>query len=145
LRFNFKSRALASILFALAGADTGHADPSGVWRAKDGGTIRVRPCGSGYCASIASVKPTLDPDTGKPWADKHNSDTHKRNRSLVGVPVLMSMKPSGPGKWSGRLYDSDSGQMYDGHLVEVDDSTITIEGCALGICGGENLSRLQDR
>ncbi len=141
MRFSFNSRALALVLFASAWADIGHTDPSGVWRDKDGGTIRVHPCGSGFCASIASVKPALDPDTGKPWLDKHNSDTRKRNRSLVGVPVLMSMKPSGPGKWSGRLYDSDRGQMYDGHLVEIDDSTIKIEGCALGICGGENLSR----
>ena len=141
MRFNFKSGALALILFALAGADTGLADPSGVWLDKDGGTLLVRPCGAGYCATIASVKPALDPNTGKLWTDKHNPDARKRSRPLVGVPVLISMKPSRPGKWSGRLYDSDSGKMYDGHLIEVDASTIRIEGCAHGACGGEKLTR----
>src|SRR3979409_1657434 len=110
LRFNFKSGALALVLFALAGADMALADPSGVWLDKDGGTLLVRPRGEGYCATIATVKPALDPDTGKPWTDKHNPDARKRSRPLVGVPVLISMKPSRPGKWSGRLYDSDSGK-----------------------------------
>ena len=141
MRFNFKSGALALVLFALAGADMALADPSGVWLDKDGGTLLVRPCGAGYCATTASVKPALDPDTGKPWTDKHNPDARKRSRPLVGVPVLISMKPSRPGKWSGRLYDSDSGKMYDGHLIEVDASTIRIEGCAHGACGGEKLTR----
>jgi uncharacterized protein (DUF2147 family) len=118
------------------------ADPSGVWLEQDGGTIRIRPCGAAMCATIVSVNPPLDPDTGKPRTDKNNVDASKRNRPLVGVPVLLSMMPNGPGKWSGRLYDADRGQIFSGHLVEIGANSIRIEGCAMGICGGESLSRV---
>jgi uncharacterized protein (DUF2147 family) len=121
---------------------TAFADPSGVWREKDGGTIRVYRCGGAMCASILSVNPPLDPATGKPQTDKNNSDASKRNRRLVGIPVLLGMKQDGPGRWSGRLYDADRGEIFPGHLVEVDRNTIRIEGCAMGICGGESLSRV---
>ena len=57
--------------------------------------------------------------------------------------VLISMRPNGPGKWSGQLYDTDRGQTFDGNLVELDRATVRIEGCALGICGGENMSRVR--
>jgi uncharacterized protein (DUF2147 family) len=150
LRFNLKTGTPAFIFFVsfvlaladLALAGLALADPSGLWREKDGGTIRVHGCGAGYCARIASVKPALDPATGKPRTDANNSDPRKRRRPLVGTPVLMSMTPSGPGKWSGRLYDHDRGQTFVGHLVEVNASTIRIEGCAMGLCGGEELSRV---
>lgn len=121
---------------------TALADPSGVWREKDGGTIRIRRCGAAMCATILTVNPPLDPATGKPQTDKNNSDPGKRNRRLVGIPVLLSMKPNGPGQWSGRLYDADRGQIFSGNLVEIDADTIRIEGCAMGICGGESLSRV---
>ena len=131
----------ATAILAVMTAGAG-ADPAGLWREKDGGTIRVYSCGAGYCAVIASVNPPLDPRTGKPPTDKNNPDTHKRSRPLVGVAVLSSMRPAGPGKWSGKLYDSDRGQNLSGHLVEIDANTIRIEGCVLGLCGGERLSRV---
>ena len=49
------------------------------------------------------------------------------------------MRPSGPRKWSGQLYDPDSGRTFSGNLIEIDQNTIRIEGCALFICGGEEL------
>ena len=124
-------------------AGSAQADPSGLWREKDGGTVRVSRCGGGYCAFIASVVPATDAATGKRRTDSNNSDPAKRNRSLVGVQVLFAMKSSGEKRWSGRLYDSDRGQTFSGHLVEVDARTIRIEGCAMGMCGGEALSRVR--
>ena len=123
-------------------AGAASADPSGVWRDKDGGTIRVRTCGPAYCATIASVNPPLDPATGKPQTDKNNPDADKRSRPLVGVAVLSAMQPNGPGKWSGTLYDPDRGMTLSGNLVEINANTIRIEGCLFGICGGENLTRV---
>ncbi len=128
---------------AFAGAEPALADPSGVWREKDGGTIRVYRCGAGMCGSILSVQPRLDPATGKPRTDKHNENAARRNRTLVGLAVLIGMRPSGAGKWSGRLYDADRGKMFPGHLIETGPRTIRIEGCALGLCGGEELTRVK--
>lgn len=118
------------------------ADPSGLWRDKNGGTTLISRCGSNYCGTIASVNPPIDPTTGKPPTDIHNVDPSKRDQPVVGLPVLIDMQPDGPGKWSGTLYDRQRGQTFTGHLIEVDATTIRIEGCVLSMCGGQTLSRV---
>jgi uncharacterized protein (DUF2147 family) len=133
----------AALALALALAAPAFAGPAGVWMEKDGGTIRVFSCGRGYCATIATVKPRLDPETGKPRTDKNNADASRRRRPLVGIRVLTATQPDGAGKWSGTLYDLDRGQTFSGSLVELGPRSIRIEGCALGLCGGEELRRVR--
>ena len=118
------------------------ADPIGLWRDKDGSTVRIGACGQALCGTIASVNPPIDPATGRPPTDKKNADTSKRDRPLVGVQVLITMRPNGAAKWSGQLYDPDRGQIFSGNLVEIDASTVRVEGCVLGLCGGENMTRM---
>jgi uncharacterized protein (DUF2147 family) len=60
---------------------------------------------------------------------------------MVGVQVLSSMHPAGPGKWTGRLFNPKDGNTYTGDLIETGPDAIRIEGCFFGICGGENLVR----
>jgi uncharacterized protein (DUF2147 family) len=128
----------AVALSALIGTGTAHADPNGVWLAEDGGRVRIIPCnGDALCAIIVT------PKAGGPTTDSNNPDPAQRGRSLVGVAVLISMRPDGPGKWRGVLYSTDNGQIYDGRLLELDQRTIRVEGCAIGICGGRNLVRVQ--
>jgi len=57
--------------------------------------------------------------------------------------VLWSLQPTSQGKWSGTLYNVENGNTYEGHLLDVGPRTIRIEGCAIGICGGQDLSRIQ--
>jgi uncharacterized protein (DUF2147 family) len=137
-------RSLAGAVLALvcAGVEPAFADPKGVWLDKDGGTVRIRACGGALCGTIASVKPRLDPETGRPWTDKKNADPGKRVRPLVGVQVLIAMRSNEPRKWSGRLYNPDDGKIYSGNLIELDSGAIRVEGCWLGMCGGENLRRV---
>jgi uncharacterized protein (DUF2147 family) len=118
------------------------ADPSGLWREKDGGTVRIVRCGAGYCGVIASVNPPRDPATGRPVTDKNNPDPARRLRPVVGLPVLTASRPAGPKTWSGRLYDIDRGQVFAGRLIEVDAGTVRIEGCSGSMCGGEDLARI---
>lgn len=134
---------LAPVLLASVSAGTALADPKGLWLAEDGATVRVSSCGKALCATIASPRSQVDPDTGQPWTDKHNPDPALRGRPLVGVEVLSSMVPDGPGKWSGQLYNTDNGQTYAGHLVEIDYNTVRVEGCVLIMCGGRNMRRIQ--
>jgi uncharacterized protein (DUF2147 family) len=120
----------------LASGESGFSSPAGLWLAKDGAKIRVSPCGRGFCGFIAqSVPPNA--------TDQHNPDPAKRNRPLAGVQTLIGMQPNGPNKWSGRLYNDDDGQIYSGNLIEIGPSEIRIEGCAAGICGGDNLTRVK--
>ena len=85
----------------------------------------------------------IDPATGQPWTDKNNIDPSLRSRPLLGLPVLIGMQPMGYGKWSGHLYNVDDGKTYQGNIIELNATTIKVEGCVLIICGGENLSRLK--
>jgi len=135
--------ALCAVI-VLAGTISASADPIGLWRADDGGTTRIARCGPALCATLVSVVPAIDPDTGKPMTDKFNPDPAKRSRPLVGVQVLIGMHPDGPGKWAGRLYNPDDGEIYAGSLIEQGPNSIRIEGCTpLGLCGGEDLARVR--
>jgi len=71
------------------------ADPVGLWRDKDGTTIRVRRCGPALCGTIAGMASANDPETGQRWTDKHNPDPGKRLRALIGVQVFIAMRPAG--------------------------------------------------
>jgi uncharacterized protein (DUF2147 family) len=130
-------------LVAFFGASAASADPKGLWLAQDGARVKVSMCGGALCATIATPKSAYDPETGRPWTDKHNPDPAQRGRPLVGVPVLYGLVPEGPGRWSGRLYNVDNGNSYAGRLLELGPATIRVEGCAIGICGGQNMTRIR--
>jgi uncharacterized protein (DUF2147 family) len=135
--------ASAILISAFVDAGVAQADPRGLWLAHDGATVRVTSCGKGLCATIVSPKSQVDPSTGQPRTDKNNPDPMKRGRPLAGVEVFISTLPEGPGKWSGSLYNADDGHTYPGRLLEINERTIRIEGCAIGICGGQNMSRIR--
>jgi uncharacterized protein (DUF2147 family) len=133
---------LAAVAF-IASENPGACSPLGNWLAKDGATIRISSCGQNMCGFMAKPNPPNDPDTNRPWTDKNNIDPAKRSRRLAGAQILIGMKPKGSKTWSGRLYNSDDGKTYAGNLIELEDARIRIEGCAFGICGGEELTRLK--
>jgi uncharacterized protein (DUF2147 family) len=133
---------LAAACLAASG-ETGSASPVGLWLAKDGTKIRVSPCGRNLCGFIVQVNSPIDAPTGRPPTDKNNADPAKRNRPLVGAEVLISMHHEDPTRWSGQLYNVKDGQSYAGNLIETGPSSIRIEGCWLGICGGEDLTRIR--
>jgi uncharacterized protein (DUF2147 family) len=127
---------------AAAGIDPAMADPRGLWQADDGSRVRIASCGKALCGTMASMPTPNDPATGRPWTDKNNPDPAKRARRLIGVMVLIAMQPSGPGKWSGTLYDNDRGITVEGHLMEQGPTIIRVEGCMGTMCGGENMTRV---
>jgi uncharacterized protein (DUF2147 family) len=137
------SAAILAAACIAAGCETGTASPVGLWLARDGGKIRISPCGRNLCGFLVQPVPANDPATGQPVKDKNNIDPVKRNRPLAGVEVLLSMHREGENKWSGHVYNDDDGKIYEGNLIEKDLSNIRIEGCWLGICGGEDLTRLR--
>ena len=140
-----KMLALAALAAAglAASGETGSASPVGLWLAKDGAKTRIAPCGRNLCGFIVQSSPQIDPATGRPMTDKNNADSAKRHRPLVGVEILISMHHDGPAKWSGHLYNDDDGKTYAGNLIEQGPSSIRIEGCWLGICGGDDLTRIK--
>jgi uncharacterized protein (DUF2147 family) len=135
--------AILAISFLAAGCGTGAASPVGLWLAKDGATVRISPCGRNLCGFLAQPNPAVDVTTGQPVTDKNNADPAKRGRPLAGIEILSSMHRESLNKWSGQVYNDDDGKFYDGNLIENGPSSIRIEGCWLGICGGEDLTRVK--
>jgi uncharacterized protein (DUF2147 family) len=137
----------ATIAAALLGVSLGTAlaaDPMGTWRTEEGkATVRITACGPALCGTIISLKDAND-DTGKPKTDKNNADASLRNRPMVGVPIVLGMKPSGnANKWSGQVYNADDGKTYSGSLTLQDANTIKLEGCIMGglLCKAQTWTR----
>jgi len=109
------------------------AEPTGTWLTQTGGSrIKIADCGGALCGTIIWLKEPTDPDTGKPKTDKNNSDAAKRSRPLLGVQIVLGMKPNGTGKWSGQVYNAEDGKTYSGNLTYTGGDSLQLQGCALG-------------
>ena len=138
---------VAAIALAVLGlCDAACADPVGTWLTEGGRShVRIAACGGALCGTIVWLKEPNDPETGKPKTDKNNADAGKRGRPLIGVPIVISMKPNGANKWSGEVYSPEEGKVFSGNLTEQGPNSVRLEGCAMGglICKGQNWTRTQ--
>ena len=119
-------------------------DLIGVWHTKDRlAQVRIAKCAEDFCGTIVALKDPIDPATGRPQADTENEDTTKRNRPVMGLQVLIGMKPAGADKWFGRLYSPEDGKTVSGDLTLTDANTLTVQGCLLGglLCRAETWTR----
>jgi uncharacterized protein (DUF2147 family) len=136
-----KRHLLAAALLVTTGTGTAlAADPIGTWLTQTGGSrIRIADCGGALCGTIVWLKEPNDAETGKPKTDKNNSDASKRSRPLIGVQIVLGMKPSGTDKWSGQVYNAEDGKTYSGSLTYSGGDALQLQGCALGglICKGQ--------
>jgi uncharacterized protein (DUF2147 family) len=112
------------------------AEPVGDWLvANKMAVVRVTPCGEALCGNVAWTK-------GPPGTDNNNPDPAKRNRSVIGMPILLDMKPTGGNRWEGEIYNAEDGKIYSGSIGLASENVLRIEGCVLGfLCGGQNWSR----
>jgi hypothetical protein len=61
---------------------------------------------------------------------------------MLGVPIILAMKPSGSSKWSGSIYNSAFGQTVSGSIALNAPDKLRITGCVIGfLCGGEDWTR----
>ena len=51
------------------------------------------------------------------------------------------MRPSGPNKWSGQIYNADDGKSYASNVSVAGPDTLRVEGCVGALCGGETWTR----
>jgi uncharacterized protein (DUF2147 family) len=138
-------RVAAVALAALGLCGPACADPMGTWLTENGRSrVRIADCGGALCGNIVWLKEPNDPETGKPKTDKNNADAGKRSRPLIGVPIVISMKPNGANKWSGQVYNAEDGKTYSGNITATGPNALRLEGCALGglVCKGQNWTRV---
>jgi uncharacterized protein (DUF2147 family) len=96
--------------------------PLGVWLTEEKeGKVRIEQCGPNLCGYSV---------------DK------KSNRN--GEQVLISMKPGKDNKWSGRIFDPNSGSTYDSTIALKGSDSLRVQGCAFGgmFCGGQTWTRV---
>ena len=121
------------------------ADPHGVWLTEPGTSrIRIADCSGALCGTIVWLKDPNDAETQKPKLDKFNADASKRSRPLMGVTIVIGMKPSGTDKWSGQVYNAEDGKTYSGSVTMQGANALKLEGCALGglLCKAQTWSRV---
>src|SRR5215204_2507115 len=125
---------VAAIALAVLGlAGPACADPIGTWLTENGRSrVNVADCGGALCGTIVWLREPNDPETGKPKTDKNNSDAAKRSRPLIGVQIVLGMKPAGADKWSGQVYNAEDGKTYSGNLTFSGGDALQLQGCALG-------------
>lgn len=119
------------------------ADPMGTWYTADkDDQVRIVNCGGALCGSLVWLKEPNDPATGKPKLDKNNADASKQSRPLLGVQIVLGMKPSGPNVWSGNVYNAKDGKTYTGSFTMTGDNTADLKGCVLSIlCQSQTWTR----
>jgi uncharacterized protein (DUF2147 family) len=111
-------------------------EPTGDWLTKDGdAVIHIANCDEALCGTIAWVK--------TPGTDRNNPDPTKRNDDIVGVPILLGMKPVADNQWKGEVYNAQNGKNYLAYLTLLKPDVLKIQGCVLGglFCGGEVWTR----
>jgi len=134
---------------ALAGATFGAtllaqaAEPLGTWytEGKDS-QVRIVNCGGALCGSLIWLKEPNDA-SGKPKVDKENADAKLAKRPLIGVQIVLSMKPTGtPDQWKGQVYNAKDGNTYTGYFTMTGADTAELKGCAMGfICKSQVWTR----
>jgi uncharacterized protein (DUF2147 family) len=133
-----RKRHLVIILLVFMCGPALAADPVGEWLVADGtAKIRIAQCANALWGVISW--------TQEPGVDSNNPDPEKRNRSIIGLPILRSMKAAGPNRWEGEVYNAQNGKMYSANIALLSDDVLKIQGCVLGglFCGGENWTRAQ--
>ncbi|MGB9114002.1 DUF2147 domain-containing protein [Bradyrhizobium sp.] len=122
-----------------AQAGGGH---DGIWLTQAGDAkVRVSKCGSGICGVVVWLKDPIDPATGKPQVDDKNPNPALARRPIIGLPLFSGMRPAGPNKWSGQIYNADDGKTYASNILVAGPATLRVEGCVGGFCGGETWTR----
>ena len=98
--------------------------------------------GGALCGNLIWLKEPNDPATGRPKTDKNNADASKQSRPLLGAPIVLGMKPSGSGQWSGDVYNASDGKTYSGSFALTGPNTADLKGCVLSfLCKTQTWTR----
>lgn len=96
--------------------------PLGLWLTEEKeGKVRIEQCGANLCGYSVDAKSNQN-----------------------GEQVLINMKPGRDSKWTGRIFDPNSGSTYDSTIALKSPNSLRVQGCAFGgmFCGGQTWSRV---
>lgn len=120
------------------------ANPVGTWLTGDKkGKVKIVNCGGAICGTLVWLQEPNDPETHQPKTDKHNADASKQGRPLLGIPIVLSMKPNGDEVWEGQVYNAEDGSTYSGSFTMTGGNSAQLKGCVMGglICKSQTWTR----
>jgi len=134
---------LASGLLILSNSSVFAEPITGKWlthRARS--MINITRCGAGLCGQIIWLRNKLN-SLGQPMRDERNSNKHLRSRRVLGLTTFSGLTLSGPGRWSGLMYNPNDGGTYNASLTFTSAGSLQVEGCLMGsnLCGRRNWTR----
>jgi uncharacterized protein (DUF2147 family) len=143
-RFGFIIAILTLFLAAPPAQAQAGGDVGGIWLTQAGDArVRVSKCGGGICGVIVWLKDPINPATGKPQVDDKNPNPSLARRPMIGLPLFSGMRPTGPNRWSGQIYNADDGSTYASNVSLAAPDILKVEGCMGAFCGGENWTRAE--
>ena len=142
-RFGFLIAIIAALLAAPSARAQSASEPTGVWLTQAGDArVKISKCSGGICGVIVWLRDPINPATGKPQVDDKNPNPALARRPMIGLPLFSGMRPSGPNRWSGQIYNADDGSTYASNVSVTGPDTLKVEGCVGALCGGENWTRV---
>src|SRR6202158_1948545 len=96
--------------------------PLGIWLTEEKeGRVRIEQCGGNLCGYAVDARSNQN-----------------------GEQILINMKPAKDSKWSGRIFDPNTGSTYESTIALKGSDALRVQGCAFGgmFCGGQTWSRL---
>jgi len=102
----------------------------GLWMTEGGKShIKIASCGIKFCGNIVWLKEPLAED-GKIKYDTNNPDKALRNRSIIGLQLLVGFVASNEvDVWeSGTIYNPEDGKTYSCTLTLLDNKTLKVRG-----------------
>jgi len=115
----------SAAILALGATNALAAEPVGDWLVKDGyAIIRIDNC-NGKMWGIVVWEKTPG------GTDKENPDAAKKARPTLGMPILLGLPPNPKekGTWSGTIYNSQNGSMYDANISLANENALDLQGC----------------
>ncbi len=109
------------------------ADPiGGRWvTAEKDAVIAIRKCGRSLCGTIEKF--LIPPPGGNDQRDVNNADPAKRQRKLIGTPILSGLTADADA-WRGQVYDPKTGRTYTSEVRRKADGTLEVKGCFGPLC-----------
>ena len=131
-RLGFMVAMVAAALIA-APAKAQAAGPDGIWLTQAGDAkVRVSKCGAGICGVVVWLRDPIDSATGKAQVDDKNPNPALARRPIIGLSLFSGMRPAGPNKWSGHIYNADDGKNYASSIAVAEPDALKVEGCVGG-------------
>ena len=113
---------------------TDPAPIEGRWKNPSGSvTVMIDACGEAYCGTVTSAS-----DQAKADARRGGTD------ALVGTQLMTGFKPTGTGKWRGRLFIPDINHRSKAELRMLGADQLKVTGCMVGrmICKSQLWTRV---